>query len=222
MSSRFMPVEIVHRLAVAVRFFDIFTGETVRIPLIVTIPDLRLQAFHAVTDDTYRFVVTNRDLPAAGTYEIAVDISGGEYEARGHITVPLPVTIPHPPPVVRPDYLAEFPLWPTRLRRPPSGETAVIGRIISGGATNVDGLRVFLFEPPGPPPASPFAYTNAAGEFLFRLPQLHAHMSGAVSVITATLDIEIRDPVFALVAPVIPGSILVDLGRTSLFEFNVP
>jgi hypothetical protein len=222
MSSLFTPVTLVHRLAVAVRFFDIFTGETVRTPLTVTIPALRLQAFHAATDDTYRFVVHNRDVPAGGPFDIAVDILRSEYEAREPMQVTLPLVVGHPPPVVRPDFLLEFPLWPTRLRRTPPGETAITGQIISGGTTNVNGLRVFFFEPPGPPPATPYAYTNDAGEFLFRLPQLHARMSGVVPVLTANLNIEIRDPSSTLVSPVVPSSVVADLGRSSLLQFQVP
>jgi hypothetical protein len=220
--SLFLGVDVVHRLAVAVRFFDIFTRDTVQVPLTVTIPALRLRAFRAESDSTYRFVITNREVPAGGPFDILVETPGGEYEAREAMQVTLPIVVGHPPPVVRPDYLLEFPLWPTRLRKVPPAETAVTGRIISGGATNVDGLRVFLFEPPGPVPATPYAYTNGSGEFLFRLPQLHARMSGAVPIVTATLDIEIRDPILALVAPVIPGNVVVDLGRSSVFEFNVP
>lgn len=218
----FVDVEIIHRLGVAVRLFDIFTGETVRVPLIVTIPVLRWTAIHAATDDTYRFVVTNRDIPGGPPFAIEVEAPGKEYEAREALPVTLPIVVGHPPPVVRPDYLLEFPLWPTRRRRVLPGETAVTGRIVSGGATNVDGLRVFLFEPPGPAPVTPYAYANVHGEFLFRLPQLHARMSGAVPVVTATLNIEIRDQVNVPVAPLNPGAVVVDLGRSSLFEFTVP
>lgn len=218
----FVGVDIIHRLGVAVRFFDIFSGETVLAPLQVSIPAVRWTAFHAETDGTYRFVVTNEDVPTLLNADIEVLIPGEEYESREAMQVSLPIVVGHPPPVLRPDYLLEFPLWPTRRRRTPPGETAITGRIISGGVTNVDGLRVFLFEPPGPAPVSPYAYTNAAGEFLFRLPQLRARMSGTVPVITATLNIEIRDPTSALVAPVNPGSVVADLGRLSFFEFTVP
>jgi hypothetical protein len=218
----FVPVDIIHRLGVAVRLFDIFTGETVRVPMSVAIPELRLQAFHSEGDNTYRVLVTNRDVPAGGPFEIQVEVSSGEYEALEPMQVTLPIVVGHPPPVVRPDYLLEFPLWPTRRRKVPPGETAVVGRIITAGATNVEGLRIFLFQPPGPAPATPYAYTNEFGEFLFRLPQLHAQMSGGIAILTATLNIEIRDPALALVAPVNPGSIIVNLGRLSMFEFNVP
>jgi hypothetical protein len=221
-SSLFIPVEITHRLAVAVRFIDIFTGEPVRLPLTVTIPALRLKAFHSLPDDTYRFIITNRDVPAGGPFDIEVEVPRDEYAAREPMQVTLPVVVGHPPPIVRPDFLVEFPLWPTRLRKVPPGETAVTGRIVSAGATNVEGLRVFLFDPPGPPPPSPYAYTDANGEFLFRLPGLRARMSGAVPVVTAPLDVEIRDPLLALVSPVVPSSIVVDLGRSSVFEFDVP
>jgi hypothetical protein len=220
--SLFTGIEITHRLGIAVRFFDIFTGESVTVPLRAAIPELRWTAFHSAADNTYRFLVTNADVPPGGPFEIEVEAAGGEYEAREPMQVSLPVVIGHPPPVVRSDYLLEFPLWPSRRRRVPPGETAVTGRIISGGATNVDGLRVFLFEPPGPAPVTPYAYTNAAGEFLFRLPQLQARMSGSTPVITATLNIEVRDSSNALIAPVNPASMVVDLGRSALFEFTVP
>jgi len=223
MSSQFSPIELTHRLAVAARFFDIFTGETVRAPLKVSIPALRLEAFHATSDDTYRFLVSNRDVPGGGPFDISVEIPRNEYEAREPMQIStLPIVLGHPPPVVRSDFLLEFPLWPSRLRRSAPGETAITGRVVSAGATNVDGLRVFLLEPPGPPPPSPYAYTNAAGEFLYRLPRLQARMSGSVPVLTATLNIEIRDLTSALVTPVTPGNIVADLGRSSLFEFQVP
>jgi hypothetical protein len=217
----FVSVDLVHRLGFAVRFFDIFTGETIAVPLVVTLPDLRWSAFRAGRDDTYRFVVSNREIPAGGPFDIRVEIPGGEYEARERMQVALPIVIGHPPPIVRADYLLEFPLWPTRRRRTPPGETAITGRIVSGGATGVNGLRVFLFLPPGPAPAVPYAYTSAAGEFLFRFPQLRSRMSGPVAITTETLDLVIRDPANAVV-PVNPGSIVVDLGRPSLFEFAVP
>src|SRR5205085_1934348 len=148
MSSLFTRVELSHRLAVAVRYFDIFTGETVRLPLTVTIPALRLEAFHAGSDDTYRFIVHNRDVPTGGPFDIEVDNLRGEYEARESMQVTLPIVVGHPPPVVRPDLLLEFPLWPTRLRKIPPGETAITGRIVSGGVRDVNGLRVFVFAPP--------------------------------------------------------------------------
>ena len=80
--SLFVGVDIIHRLSVAVRLFDIFTGETVRSPLKVTIPDLRLEAFRAASDSTYRFVITNGDVPTGGPFDIQVEIPSGEYEAR--------------------------------------------------------------------------------------------------------------------------------------------
>jgi len=221
-SAIFVPVNVVHRLAVAVRLFDIFTGETVRTPMTLAIPELRARAFRA-SDNTYRFQFTNRDVPSGGPFTLTIEVPSGEYESREPTQVPsLPIVVGHPPPVIRPDYLLEFPMWPTRAHKLPAAETAVVGRVISAGATDVTSLRVFLFEPPGPPPATPYAYTNGNGEFLFRLPQLHAHMSGTVPVLTATLDIEIRDAANAVVAPVVPASVVADLGRTTLFEFNVP
>ena len=222
MSTLFVGVDLIHRLCIAVRFSDMFTGETVDTPMSVTIPSLRLAAFRADTDFTYRFVVTNRDIPVAAAADLQVEIPGGEYRAVEEMQVSFPISVGHPPPIIRPDYLAEFPLWPTRRRRPLAGETAVIGRITSGGATNVAALRVRLFVPPGPPPVRPYTYTDSNGEFFFRLPQLKARMSGSTPILTATLGVEIRDALNAIVSPVNPGSIVVNLGSSTLFEFTVP
>lgn len=221
-SALFIPVQIAHRLGIAVRLFDFFTGETVRVPMTLSIPDLRIEAFRADTDHTFRFLFTNRDVPAGGPFAIQADIPGGEYEAREPMQASLPVVVGHPPPVIRSDYLVEFPLWPTRARNRPPAETDVIGRVISAGVTDITNLRIFLFELPGSPPLSPYAYTNVNGEFLFRLPQLRAHMSGSTPVLTTNLGIQILDNTNAVVAPVTPASFTVGFGSTTFMQINVP
>jgi hypothetical protein len=111
-------------------------------------------------------------------------------------------------------------LWPTRLKSLPAAETAVIGRVAStGGVTDIHGLRVDLFEPPGPAPASPYASTNESGDFVFRLPGLRAGMSGGTAVSDVTLTVELSRGGASVV--VNPNTITVPLGRISVVELTV-
>jgi hypothetical protein len=214
---------LVHRLGAALRFLDAFAGTRVGVPLIVSIPAQNWTALRWEPDATYRFGVTNQLLPT-GLFDVTVDVPGGEYVSAEPFQVQLPPpSLPHAPPLLFSDYLVERPIWPTPTFRPPPGETAIHGRIdSSGGATAVSGLKVILFVWPGPVPASPYAYTNANGDFLFRLPGLKGSVSGMTVVSTADLGIEVRDPSNAVI-PVSPVSVFgVPLGRTSVLRFTAP
>lgn len=217
----FIDVRVTHRLAVAFQFLDIFTGVPVRSPLRVAVEEFHWRAFHSEADATYRFLRSNGPIPA-GNFQVSVNSTHGDYENWLPITASLPVVIGHPPPVVRSDYLRQVALWPTRKAALAQGETAAVGHIRSAGATPVAGVRVHLYAAPGPSPATPFAVANAAGEFLFRLPQLRHSMVGGAAVSTASLNVEMRTPGGATVSSVVPSLITVNLGVTSLVEFNVP
>jgi len=212
-----------HRLGAALRFVDPFTQTPVRVPLAVSIPSLRWRAVRWESDATYRFVATNAEV-SAGTFDVAVEAPGGEYVSLAPIQVQLPRPIaPHPAPAVRADYLVQPTLWPTTRLRPPPGETAVVGRVVSqGGGTPTSGLRVRVFVPPGPAPAEPFTRTDANGEFLFRLPGLRGRVAGTTVVTAVTVDIEIRDPADAALAVSPAGGFSVPLGQVSVWTFQVP
>ena len=213
--------QVVHRLSVAVLFQDIFTNATVSEPLSVSIPSENWSPYRSAADFTYRFLTTNNEPAPSGILELSVEAPGGEYRSFETITVVLPLPpIAHPPPVTRADFLVESPLWPTRTKNIPTGETAVLGRVVSGGVTQVSGLQIFLFEPPGPRPATPYAYADELGEFLFRLPGLRGSVNGGVAVTEAALDVQVLDG-GANVA-VNPNNITVPLGRTTVLEFTVP
>lgn len=213
-SSALVPVVLQHRLGAALRFVDAFTGVPVAVPLRVLIPELPLVAVHH--RGIYRFLATGTPVPA-GVFAVAVECASGEYALREPLSVALPrPAVAHPAPALSSDYLIETPLWPTRRLRPPAGETALVGRLASGGATPLAGLAVRLFAAGGPPPAVPRAYADEAGEFLFRLPGLQ-QSSG---VATALLEIEVRSG--AAIVAAAPLQVQVPLGVVSFREFEVP
>jgi hypothetical protein len=213
---------VLHRLAVVLRFVDAFTDAPVRVPLAVSIPARAWPARYAETDATYRFLVTDADLPA-GTFAVAVTAPGGEYVSWEPIAVQLPPPgLAHAPPLRAGDFLVTRPLWPTpRLRLPPA-ETAVVGRVVSASAAPVAGLRVALFKPPGAPPAAPYTRTDARGEFLFRLPHLRGSASGGVVVSKAAVAAEVRDASNNPLAVTPAGPQDVPLGKASVLTFGVP
>ncbi len=118
--------------------------------------------------------------------------------------------------------MIQSPLWPTRRATLPPGDTAVIGHFVSqGGVTPVDGLRVVLFIPPGPAPVRPYTRTDAAGDFVFRMPQLR-RVAGNPAVILH--DFEVRDAANAIVPVLQPpaASIAVEIGRVVAVGFTIP
>jgi hypothetical protein len=214
---------VVHRLAVALRFVDAFTGTSVRAPLAVSISALGWSALGVESDSTYRFLVTNAAAVPAGTFDVAVTAPGGEYVNWESIQVQLPrPSPPHPPPFNGNDFLVSLPLWPTPLVRTPPGETAVVGRVVSTSAAAVAGLRVIIFLEPGPAPAAPYTRTDPAGAFLFRLPLLRGSVSGSTVVSTASVGVALRDTLDNPLAVVPAGPIDLPLGRTSMLTFTIP
>jgi hypothetical protein len=228
---------IVHHLSAAVRFLDHFTGAPVRAPLAVRadrlpaaarLPPVPWTAHRARVDATYRFQVANETVPPAGAIAVTIEAPSREYAAFEPLTLNLPlVPPPHPPPVQPGDFLVEHPLWPTRAFRIPAGETAVVGTVRSGGANPIDRLRLRLWTGGGLPPAAPYAYTDALGEFVFRLPRL-VTAAGPPVVTTAQLDVEIRlPPAYAVAAPVAAAApfaipLSVTLGRVTTVTLTIP
>lgn len=195
LSPLFLSPAIVHRLGFAAQFVDHFTGLPVRTPLRVQIQSLRWRPFRSENDATYRFLRTNGDIPA-GNFTLEVECPTGEYENREPAVVTLPVVVGHPPPILSADYLVRAPLWPTRRLRPERGETIVAGRVVHAGPAPqapAPDVRVRLFTPALPPPGTPYAYTNAAGEFVYRLPGSRLSISGGVLIDTANLNVTVRN-----------------------------
>jgi hypothetical protein len=93
-----------------------------------------------------------------------------------------------------------------------------------GGITAVAGLRLKIWPSGSPLPATPYTYTDEAGEFLFRLPDLKGSISGGVVTSTADLALDVRRPP-AYVAPVAPTAptipFIVNLGRVNALQIDV-
>ncbi len=194
-------------LAVVVRFVDPFTNQPVPVQFSVSIPALRWSALWWGSDSTYRFSKSNvpviggvPQLPT-GTFELKVDLLGrendppdpptalprGPYAAFEPRQVTLPPAAPHPPPVLVSDYLVDQTLWPTEAFTVPAGETAVVGHFVSSTAQSVVGLKVLVFQGASPPAGTPYTRTDAAGQFLYRLPDLKRK----VGALTASLGIQV-------------------------------
>ncbi|HEY3857293.1 MAG TPA: hypothetical protein VGO67_23155 [Verrucomicrobiae bacterium] len=198
------PPAFTSDLAAAVRFLDAFTGQPVRAPLAVRIPALDWQALRWDADSTYRFSLVNTPLVGgapqfpSGVFDLEVDAqdsqgssaqntTSGPYAALETRQLTLPPT-PHSPPLVT-DYRVDITLWPTVAFRPPPGETAVVGTVVSATNQNVTGLKVILLDSAlPPPPIPPYTRTDGLGQFLFRLPNLR---SGPTPNATSTLNVQV-------------------------------
>lgn len=232
-----------HDLGVAIRFVDIFTARPIDAPLQVRAealppapppppppllplrrPDLPWRAVRRAHDGTYRFVASRPVQLPNGALPVLVDAPAGEYVNFEPFTVMLPRPhAVHPPTPDRADYLIERALWPTRRARLEPGETAIVGRVRSGGVNPVARLRVRLS--PGVVPPTPYTYTDERGEFVFRFPALKRQVIGAVVTSTASLNIEMHAPpaYAALVVPVTPAfPLVVTLGQVAVVEIQVP
>ena len=205
------------------------------LPVISRMPNLPWRAVRGNDDHAYRFLVTNKTVAPVGSIPITVEAPGGEYVNFEPFTVTLPRTLAkHPPTPDRSDFLVERPLWPTRVIRLPPGETAISGVVrSSGGVHSVSGLRVFICDDRDSLPSDPYSYTNAAGEFLFRLPadfrspgqRFKGAVSGGVIQSTVSLKLDLRaSPTYAAsvtpTAPTIPFT--VDLGRITTLQITIP
>jgi hypothetical protein len=227
---------IVHRLGAVLRFVDAFSAVPVRarlevrvesLPVVAGMPGTPWNAVPGRGDGTYRLMVSGGTVLPVGAIAVTVSAPGREYVNFEPFTVALPrPLVAHPPTPARSDFLVERPLWPTRSLKVPPGETAIVGRVSStGGTTAVARLRVKLWPSGSPMPASPYAYTDDAGEFLFRLPALTGSVSGGVVVSTADLALDVRLPP-AYVTPVAPTApaipFTVSLGQASTLQIDVP
>ena len=211
-----------HQLAIAYQFTDAFTGLVVRTPLAVTIPELRWTALRSEQDFTYRFVVTNQDVPAGGPFDVVVAAPLGDYVALEPIALTLPVVVAHPPPVRRSDYLVSLPLWPTR-KFAGVNETVVIGHVTSSGATSVDRLKVVLDRTPAPyGNPRPFTRTDAHGDFLYRVPESKGwDTANNVPITQETLAITVTDSNGNSVIAN-PSQFPIDVGATQIVRFTIP
>lgn len=206
-----------HRLAIALRFFDVFTGKTVEAPLRVTVPAHGWEAIHRTSDATYRFLVTEAIVPS-GTFHVFVEDTDQTYTNHEPIEIAL-TTVPSTPPISRGNYLQEYPLWPTRKFKAPVGETAVVGRLVSAGANPVENLDVRLYPTGEAPPADHFARSNSAGEFLFRLPWIQREVDG--TPLPLSIEVQITRAGVPL-SPVTPSSFTPEPGHVRYRTFNIP
>jgi hypothetical protein len=209
-----------HRLGASVRFVDAFTARPVTVPLDVRaetlpvvpgMPAVPWRAVRGPEDDTYRLMVSNETVMPAGAVTVQVTAPGDQYANLEPLVVTLPrPLVAHPPTPARSDYLVTHALWPTRAYRIPPGETAILGRIVSGGVSPIAGLRITCWLDGTPMPATPYAYSNDRGEFVHRLPTVKMVMGGTISP-TASLQIDVRlPPLYTTV--VVPTLITTDAG----------
>jgi len=167
-----------------------------------------------------------------GTFDLKIDLPGrenyppdpptalprGPYAAFDARQVTMPPAAPHGPPVLISDYLVDLILWPTTAFASPAGETALVGQIVSNTAQNVAGLKVMVFQGAALPPGTPYTWTDAAGQFLYRLPGLKRK----VGVLSANLDIQVFTAAGAPLA-VGPSPFMIPIGQaTRGLTFNVP
>lgn len=206
-----------HRLAIVLRFVDAFTGRPVETRLRVAMTGQRWDAVHCAADSTYRFMMTASPVPS-GAFQ--VEVEDPEQNYVNHEPIELTLTSSSPtPPISRHDYLHEFPLWPTRKFEVPIGETAVVGRLVNASAGAVGGLDVRIFPVGEPPPPTPYARSNADGEFLFRLPWVTRETDG--TPIPPSLEVQVsRDGVG--VSPVMPSTFCPEPGQVRLRTFEIP
>jgi hypothetical protein len=233
------------RLAAAVRFEDAFTLTPIDVPLDVRVetlpvvksmPMLPWRATHGLTDKTYRFWIADNTAGPVGPVAVVVTdarATRAEYvDFEGFsMVLPRPLTA-HPPTPAATDYLIKKTLWPTRVSKVPPGETAIVATVKSAGANLVEALRLKVWTGGGAPPATPYTYTNAAGEALFRLPDLKT-LSGGVISLTANVELELRlPPTYATaVVPtqirdeagvVLPSPFALRLGQITTLQISIP
>lgn len=238
-----MDEKVQFRLAAAVRFVDAFTQTPVDVPLDVraevlpivpSMPLLPWKAVPGLTDTTYRFLVADRTVTPVGAIPIQVTARRAEYvDFEGFsMVLPRPLVAQPPTPALS-DFLITKALWPTQVLKVPAGETAIVAVVKSAGANPVDALRLKVWTGLGPPPPTPYTYTNAAGEALFRLPDLKMVVGGVISP-TATVNLELRLPPAPYIAAVVPtqirdeaGAVLASpfalrLGQKTTLQISIP
>jgi len=230
-------VAMTNDLAAAVRFLDAFTQQPVRTPLSVSIPALNWQALWWESDATYRFSLSNTPLVGGvpqfpnGVFNLQVTLPASQIQASGSSSrgpyaaletrqLKLPPT-PHSPPLAS-DYRVDLTLWPTVAFRPPAGETAVSGTVVSASNQNVVGLKVILLDSlVPPPPAPPYTRTDSSGQFLFRLPNLKLPTPPTPNP-TSTLNVQLLNAANATLVAT-PSTLTVPIGIvTNFIKLSVP
>jgi hypothetical protein len=218
-----------HRLGSAVQFVDVFTSKPVdcpldvradTLPIVPGMPRVPWRAVRGRNDDTYRFFVTNAVVMPVGPIAVSVSAPGNEYADLEPFSVTLPrPLVAHPPTPARSDYAVQHRLWPTRRLKLPPGETAIVGRLVSGGITPVARLKVTIWPNGVPMPASPYSYSNDEGEFVHRLPDLKIVNGGVISPM-ASLQIDLRLPP-TYVPAVAPTLIKTEVGTVLAVPFPI-
>ncbi len=214
-------VAVLHQrtLCAVYRFHDAFMTPVdsrtppIASPLTVSIAPLAWTALRVAADGTYRFsaATLTQPAPAGPNLPVSVVSETGDYASLEPILLTLPLALSAPP--VAADFRRDLPLWPTPSLRPPAGETAVRGRVVSPTAQPVVGLKVeiWLGAAAVPPPGTPYTVTNDAGDFLFRLPLLKA-AAGQLQPIRIRLQ--------AGLLPVNPASLSLTTGQTQIISFQ--
>jgi len=197
---------------------------------LTSLPSRGWTALWSDADLTYRFSLPNLPMaggtpPAlAGTFDLLVTtaagvnvysnppsaLPNGPYAALTPLQVTIPPSAAHPPPVLSSDYLVELPLWPTVAFTVPDGETAISGWVVSAGVTNVAGLKLAFASSTGPK-GKPWARTDGAGQFLYRLPNLPRPAGPDPQ---AALSVEMVDQTNAPLT-VAPATLKVSIGKSN-------
>lgn len=223
---------LVHRLVVAFHFVDAFSQREIDRPLEVSAPTIpfasgihspRLPWSATPFRNIYRFQTTNEEALPPATIDFQVADPSGAYAAFERISVGFPVPVSTPP--SSSDFLREISLWPTRKFGAVSGETAAVISVRSAGATDIAGLQVRVWKHTGgAAPSTPYTYTDARGEALFRLlgPDFKRTASGGTTV---DVDVELRaPPLFTATVPISTPSlpITIDLATSNVLFLDVP
>ncbi|HEX3864910.1 MAG TPA: hypothetical protein VHY35_24755 [Stellaceae bacterium] len=215
----FVAPRLQRSLSAVYRFYDAFLfppderTPPLDVTLDVTIPALDWAALPWANDFTYRFSASTLTRPAPSGAGLAVEVTArnGDYINFEPILLTLPLAVSLPP--LRSDFLIARALWPTPAARPPAGETVVRGTVRSATAQPVADLKVVMWSggSVSPPAGTPYTRTNAAGDFLYRLPQLKGATGSAVSI-----TIQVEDGAVT----VAPATLPILLGQTQIVAFQ--
>jgi hypothetical protein len=177
------------RLLAAIRFQDAFTKEQVRVPLRVSVPQLRLKGIYHAGSGVYSLAASGVSLPS-GTFPLVAEAPGEEYVLWEPHPLVLPLTSAAA--TLRERFLVDVPIHPTRRLRMRPGETTVVGRILrSASLAQTQDLQVQLIRQA--PLLSLETRTLGSGEFFFRVP-LPELAGGGTSVSPESVRFEVRTP----------------------------
>lgn len=234
-----------HSLCAAWQFTDAFSLRPIAVPLTVTVPAIAppypwmpALPWTAVDggDGVYRFKVTNGVVAPTGTLAVNVAVPTSDYVAFEplamtlvptgmHGVAPRPLAGPYPQ---RSDFLLSTPLWPTRVFRIPPGETAVVGSITNAASAPVAGLKVTMWSSAyaNAPAGTPYTYTDANGDFVFRLlgPDFRVDIAGGHATTTVGVSISLLAPPAhtTAVIPTTPFPQTIPLGQVTTMPIRVP